>query len=181
MRNSRQCCSTNLSNISNSSLESNSWSSRFNSNGKVVGTYLNASLDPYAHNVYNVEHVVISASGLSFAVQFTASQLGSDSAIVYFVSSDCTGTAYIQVLNSRPGTTTVTTPALLYTLDVGTFAYVGAGGATATDMNFNSDLEIINSVSVTCQTGSTSISNVVPVVATFDLSTLTFVPPFSVH
>ena len=140
--------------------------------GKLVGSFFSAA-NPFGGNLPD-EHVFVRTGALSFALHLTASQLGSpNTTIVYFTALNCTGTAYMApVVNFLP--------VVPFAGVVNTTAYIG--GTTTASYSGPSRL-YFNGTQVTCEQsqGGLFVGTYVPVVATFDLSTLNLVPPYSVQ
>jgi hypothetical protein len=158
------------------------------STGKVVGTYLLAPYDPFAPpNGFTLpgstpdEFVFIRSANQAFAVRVTSSALGASVDYkVSFASTDCTGPAFLSPQAYPVGSLTVL-PLLSFAAVLGTTAYVGGSTISngATIVSYLSS----NGTSTVCaiyQGGSTT-GQFGPVTATFDLSTLGLVPPFSVQ
>jgi hypothetical protein len=138
------------------------------STGKIVGAYLQV-----AEAGYSYDHVWIKAFSIPFAVAFTPSVLGANSAFrtLYFASSDCTGNPYL------PSTADTALPLAGVG---GMIAYV-AGTAT-TIMTPPSYREIVpGGKRSKCYSSLAGALSLAPVVATYDLSDLNLVPPFSVQ
>lgn len=146
------------------------------STGQVVGPYMLANAAP-GQGQPPADYVFISAFSRHFAIAFTASQLGAPAQtytnVLWFTSSDCSGTPYYFF----GGATQVT--ALSIAGVGGTIAYVlGTPGSSLTAYSYmmlnpgeaNGDCNVTNNANY-----------YFPVVATYDLSALKLVPPFSVH
>lgn len=156
--------------------------------GKTVGSYFMAPYDPYAQsNGFTVpgstpdEFVFIRTSGPSFAVRVTSAQLGAQVTYdVSFVSTDCTGQAYLTVEPYLPGSLQVA-PMLSFAAVLGTTAYIGGTPVTSSSTMY-SYLSVSGGAVVCSSWGSNGVTGTfAPVISTFDLSTLGFVPPYSVH
>jgi hypothetical protein len=158
------------------------------STGKVVGSYFLAPYDPFAQpNGFTQpgstpdEFVFIRTGNQSFAVRVTGSQLGAQVDYkVSFAQTNCAGAAFLSPQAYPVGSLTVL-PLLSYAAVLNTTAYIG--GATisnnATVVSFLS----FNGTFMICSIyqGGGITGPFVPVTATFDLSTLGLVPPFSVQ
>jgi hypothetical protein len=134
------------------------------STGQVVGSYLPVGtvVQPSLY-----ESVFIRTSTLSFAVSFSSSQLGlPNNTTLFYTSSNCTGTAYLP----SPPTIGVLPSAVV----INTTAYIA--GSTASNFAPGSYWNPAGG----CM-GPGGAGYFVPVVATFNLSTLNLVPPFSVQ
>jgi hypothetical protein len=147
--------------------------------GQLVGTYLLAD-ESVNGGVFPSDHVFVKAFSTPFAVAFTTSLLGSYSNggtflnTLYFASSDCSGTPYFS-LDNLPTLTAVTFAGV-----GGTVAYVMGGPLT----NFTPQSQIElkpGSANGACVLTGSGYDNFFPVIATYDLSTLNLVPPFSVQ
>ena len=143
------------------------------SNGQLVGPYVVVSNTVGAGGIGSTyfEGVFIRTPTVSFTAPFSNNSLGSPSATVYFTSTDCSGAGYAQSNNSGAGAPS----AMLFATIIATTAYVwNAGGYTG----ISSNSQLTNQG---CNTYGVQSAGGVPVIATFDLSTLGFVPPFSVQ
>jgi len=144
--------------------------------GHVVGPYIQFSnaVDPTTS-----EGVFLRTSTASFAIQFN-SQGFESGGVLYYTTSDCTGTAYISTTASGSNTTL-----LNYAIVLNTTAYV-VQWSEGTPISVAS-YAILNegngsSGSLQCTPTSSSLVHYgAPVATTVDLSSLGFVPPFSVH
>ena len=143
------------------------------STGKVVGSYLPVP-SPLFLSSGVPDSVFIRTSNLSFAVSIASLysySTGNPTGYLYYTSSDCTGTAYQQVAYPR------TMPTVAYAGVFGSTAEIVAPSTMPTDVTVSSQLYFNSG----CTTYGPGALTVVPVVATFDLSTLNLVPPFSVQ
>jgi hypothetical protein len=145
----------------------------YDSTGQVVGSYVYNSFEVNV-SAPAQEFVFIKSFATEFEIPFTQTQLGQDSILAY-TSTDCSGTPY-DLFNYGPG------PArsvLTYALVGNTTAYVL--GTTAVPLNFQSFVSIGPGIANgQCEPNSSTGSYLIPIVATYDLSTLNLVPPFSV-
>jgi hypothetical protein len=159
------------------------------STGKVAGSYFIAPYDPFAQpNGFTVpgstpdEFVFIRTASQSFAVRVTAAQLGAQVDYnVSFTSTDCTGQAYLSPQAYLVGSLKVP-PMLSFAAVLNTTAYIAGSMLTSGSTAAYSYLSF-NDTSTVCTLyqGAGLTGQLVPVVGTFDLSTLSLVPPFSVH
>jgi hypothetical protein len=156
--------------------------------GKVVGSYFFAPYDPlYPTNNTSQgsssphEFAFIRSTGGSFAVRFSASQLGSlIDYNVSFLSTDCSGQAYL-VPQPVAGGFTPVMPVLTYAAVLNATAYIAGTAVTPSGLVAYSYLHF-DGTSTVCSLYAGSLTSLfVPVVATFDLSTLGLTPPFSVQ
>jgi hypothetical protein len=146
------------------------------SNGIIVGSYMLANPAP-GQGQPPTDYVFITAFSTPFAITFTNSQLGAPAQsytnVLWFTSSDCSGTPYYFF----GGATQVTAVPIAGV--GGTIAYVL--GTPGSSLTANSSLTLIpGSANGACQVTSNS-NYYFPVVATYNLSTLGLVPPFSVQ
>jgi hypothetical protein len=158
------------------------------STGKVVGSYFIAPYDPFAPpNGFTLpgstpdEFVFIRTPNQAFAVRVTSLVLGASVDYkVSFTSTDCTGPAFLSPQAYPVGSLTVL-PLLSYAVVLGTTAYVG--GSTISNGSTMVSYLSSSGGSTVCliYAGSGLTGAFVPVVVTFDLSTLGLVPPFSVQ
>jgi hypothetical protein len=141
------------------------------STGKLVGSYLpNATVASPSQN----ESVFIRTPTVSFAVSFDTSQLGLPNySSLFFVSADCTGTPYI----FTPGPAYYGPTAITNAVVVNTTVYIL--GSPRSSLTLNSS-QSPSGGSLVCSLG-VHTDNFTPVVSSFDISTLGFVPPFSVQ
>jgi hypothetical protein len=146
------------------------------STGKVVGPYI-PFCNPVAGCTTDLfEGVFLRTSTESFVIQFSSGGPASGGVLLY-TTPDCTGTAYIGTQN---GTQSIM---LNYAIVLNTTAYVfhwsaGASISVASEAMLNAG----NGSSGSLQCSPTSgMSFAAPVVTTLDLSTLGFVPPYSIH
>jgi hypothetical protein len=158
------------------------------STGKVVGSYFPSPYDPLYPTINTTsasssphEFVFVRSATGSFAIRFSAAQLGA--AIDYnvsFLSTDCSGQAYL-VPQPVAGGFTPVMPVLTFAAVLNTTAYIA--GTTLTPSQFVAYSYLhFNGTSIVCSLYAGSLTSLfVPVVATFDLSTLNLVPPFSVQ
>jgi hypothetical protein len=147
--------------------------------GQLVGSYLSLY---NALSTQPADAVFIRAFSTSFAIPFTTSQLGGgqvleDSfAALYYASSDCSGTAYFSKPNPQDGNPFSVVPQAGVG---GTIAYVMGQPPSGMTLNYYVALTP-GSANGPCTTGAlTAFFN--PVIASYDLSTLNLVPPFSVQ
>lgn len=156
--------------------------------GKVVGSYFLAPYDPLYPTLNTTtasssphEFAFIRSATGSFAIRFSTAQLGAGIDYnVSFLSTDCSGQAYLVPQPIAAGFTPVM-PALTFAAVLNTTAYIA--GTTLTPYQFVAYSYLhFNGTSTVCTLYAGSLtSSFVPVVATFDLSTLSLVPPYSVQ
>jgi hypothetical protein len=136
--------------------------------GHVVGPYIrfNGGI-----NGLEFEAVFIRTSTISFAVAFSIGGAPSGGGLLY-TTADCSGTAYVEA----NGPQSIMMP---YAMVLNTTAYVYrfwevklVSAASETILNGNS---------LQCTSLTPATVSAAPVVATIDLSTMGFVPPFSVR
>ena len=152
------------------------------STGKVIGPYV--YFCPVIATACGADYVLVRAFGTPFVIGFTANQLGATpagsgySALLYFTSANCSGTPYLSSGNN-----------FAYGMPVMRVALVGNSTAYllgTTPMSINA-VASFSSISPGAPNGPCTPTNnsapppVVPVVATYDLSTLNLAPPFSVN
>jgi hypothetical protein len=159
------------------------------STGKVVGSYFISPYDPFAQpNGFTLsgstpdEFVFIRTSSQSFAVRVTAAQLGAQVAYnVSFTSTDCTGQAYLSPQAYPVGSLKVP-PMLSFAAVLNTTAYIAGSVLTSSSTVAYSYLSFDGTTTAcTLYLGAGLTGQLVPVVGTFDLATLSLNPPFSTH
>ncbi len=152
------------------------------STGQVVGTYMSLTVVPGSDYV-SYDFVFIRTFNMPFAIPFSTSQLGASPgnsvpfiSILYYASADCSGAPYFNFNGDATLPTAVTVAGV-----GGTTAYVvGTQYSTFTAQSQNN---LTPGGAGTCYSRSVPITGnyFYPVVATYDLSTLNLVPPFSVQ
>lgn len=148
--------------------------------GQIVGAYMWVSEAPAEGYLYQADFVFIRAFSAPFAIAFTANQLGASPTgvptflnMLWYATPDCSGTPYFNFQN-QVARTVVPIAGV-----GGTIAYV-AGTAYSTITAHSQSALNPGGPNGVC-TLITQPSNYFPVIATFDLSTLSLVPPFSVQ
>jgi Collagen triple helix repeat (20 copies) len=158
------------------------------STGKVAGSYFLAPYDPFYQGKSTTqasaspnEFAFIRTTSLSFAVRVSSAQLGGGIDYnVSFLSSDCSGQGYLVPQPAAVGFPPVM-PLLAFGAVLGSTAYIGGTTVTPSALVAYSYLSFNGASTVCTQYAGSLTSLFVPVVATFDLSTLNLAPPFLVQ
>jgi hypothetical protein len=140
--------------------------------GHVVGPYIPFG-NPVAGSTSDLlQGVFIRTPAASFVAQIYVTGFVSGGSLLY-TTSDCTGTAYI---TSQNGAQSII---LNYAIVLNGTAYVLQWAATTTVSVASS--ASLNGSSLQCTPATPAPQSAAPVIATVDLTTLGFVPPFSLH
>jgi hypothetical protein len=146
------------------------------STGQVVGAYM--FVEEYLDGGSQSDYVFIRAFSRPFAIGFSTLQLGAIPGFtlmnaLWYASTDCSGTPYFNFYGASASTQV---------------PLAGVGGTTAyvmgrTISTFTAQSKIVltpGSANGAC-TAVSATDNFFPVIATYDLSILSLVPPFSVQ